>query len=53
MNQMGVCGHGKIAAELGISKRRLYTWRDHFRKLVKAALAATSKERALERRTSG
>jgi transposase-like protein len=49
VDQMEVCGHGKIAAELGISKRLLYAWRDHFRKLEKAALAATSKERALER----
>jgi transposase-like protein len=47
--QMAVCGHGKIAAELGISKRLLYTWRAHELRLEKAAKAETSRERALER----
>jgi transposase-like protein len=47
--QMSVCGHGKIAAELGISKRLLYVWRAHELRLEKAAKAESSRERALER----
>jgi transposase-like protein len=47
--QMSVCGHGKIAAELGISKRLLYVWRAHQMRVEKAAKAETSRERALER----
>src|ERR1035437_6174196 len=47
--QMSVCGHGKIAAELCISKRRLYVWRAHELRLEKAARAEASRERALER----
>src|SRR5260370_13567294 len=47
--QMAVCGHGKIAAELGISKRLLYTWRAHQLRLEQAAKAAAHPERALER----
>jgi len=27
VEQMAVCGHGKLAKELGISRRQLYTWR--------------------------
>jgi len=47
--QMAVCGHGKIAAELGISKRLLYVWRAHELRLEKAAKAEISRERTLER----
>ena len=47
--QMSVCGHGKIAAELGISKRLLYYWRAQQLRLEKAAKAQASRERALER----
>ena len=47
--QMSVCGHGKIAAEMGISKRLLYVWRAHELRLEKAARAEASRERALER----
>jgi transposase-like protein len=47
--QMGVCGHGKLAAELGIPKRLLYTWRKQVERLDRAALAAVSQELALER----
>ena len=49
VEQMSVCGHGKLAKELGISKRQLYTWRAYVRRLERAARAETSKERALER----
>lgn len=49
VEQMAVCGHGKIAAEPGISKRLLHTWGAHELRLEKAAKAETSKERALER----
>jgi hypothetical protein len=27
VEQTGICGHGKLAKELGISNRQLYTWR--------------------------
>ena len=47
--QMSVCGHGKIAKELGISKRLLYAWRARELRLEKAARAENSRERALER----
>jgi transposase-like protein len=47
--QMSVCGHGKIAAELGISKRLLYVWRADQVRREKAAKAESSRERALER----
>src|ERR1035438_8286844 len=47
--QMSECGHGKIAKELGISKRLLYVWRAHQLRLEKAARAENSGERALER----
>jgi len=47
--QMQVCGHGKIAAELGISKRLLYYWRAQQLRVEKAARAEASRERALER----
>ena len=49
VSQMQVCGHGKIAAELGISKRLLYYWRAQQLRLEKAAKAESSRERALER----
>jgi transposase-like protein len=49
VEQMAVCGHGKLAKELGISTRQLYTWRAYVRRLERAAKAETSKERALER----
>lgn len=48
VSRMAVCGHGKLAAELGISKRLLYTWRAQERRLEKAAKAEGSRERALE-----
>ena len=48
VEQMAVCGHGKLARELGISKRQLYTWRAWVQRLERAARAETSKERALE-----
>jgi transposase-like protein len=46
---MSVCGHGKIAAELGISKRLLYVWRADQVRREKVAKAESSRERALER----
>ncbi len=49
VEQMGVCGHGKLAKELGISKRQLYTWRAYVLRLERAAKADTRKERELER----
>jgi len=47
--EMSVCGHGKIAAELGISKRQLYAWRDSIRRLEQTTRREGSRERALER----
>ncbi len=41
--------HGELAAELGISKRQLYAWRDLFRRLKERAQREGSRERALER----
>ena len=41
--------HGELAAELGISKRQLYAWRDLFRRLKETAQREGSRERALER----
>jgi transposase-like protein len=49
VEQMAVCGHGKLARELGISKRQLYTWRSYVQRLERAAKADTRKERELER----
>jgi len=46
--RMSVCGHGKLAAELGVCKRLLYVWRAHEERLEKAAKAESSRERALE-----
>ena len=39
VEQMAVCGHGKLAKELGISKRQLYTWRAYVLRLERAAKA--------------
>src|SRR5271168_2837774 len=49
VGQVSVCGHGKLAKVLGISKRELYTWGAYVLHLERAAKAETSKERALER----
>jgi transposase-like protein len=49
VEQMAVCGHGKLAKELGISTRQLYTWRAYVLRLERAAKADTRKERELER----
>lgn len=48
VERMAVCGHGKLAAELGVSTRLLYVWRAHERRLEKAARSEASRERALE-----
>jgi putative transposase len=34
VEQMAVCGHGKLAKELGISTRQLYTWRAYVARLM-------------------
>jgi transposase-like protein len=50
VDRMGMCMHGSVASELGISKRQLYAWRDQIRRLDQAALVrGNSRERALER----
>ena len=49
VEQMSTCSHGKIAKELGIPKRLLYTWRAHELRLQRAARAENSRERSLER----
>ncbi len=41
--------HGELAAELGISKRRLYAWRELFRRLKETAQREGGQEQALER----
>jgi transposase-like protein len=41
--------HAGLAAELGISKRQLYAWRDLFRRLKEGSQREGSRERALER----
>jgi transposase-like protein len=41
--------HAVIAAELGIEKSVLYTWRIHVRRLDQKAYREQSRERALER----
>jgi Transposase len=38
-----------IAAELGVDRRVLYTWREHVRRLDQRAHRELSRERALER----
>lgn len=48
VEQMATYSHGKIAKELGIPKRLLYTWRAHELRLQRAARAEGSRERALE-----
>jgi predicted RNase H-like nuclease (RuvC/YqgF family) len=49
VDRMGCCTHGQLAAELGISKRQLYSWRDHLRRLEQRTKREGSRERALER----
>ncbi len=49
VDRMSVERHGGLAAELGISKRQLYAWRDLFRRLKETAQREGSRERALER----
>jgi len=41
--------HAGLAAELGISKRQLYAWRDLFRRLKDRSKREGSRERTLER----
>jgi len=41
--------HGLLAAELGIDKRQLYSWRDQLRRLDEKAHRELSRERMLER----
>ena len=53
VEQMEVCGHGKLAKELGISKRQLYTWRAYLQRLERAAKADTRKEPSWSGRTFG
>ena len=49
VDRMASVKHGELAAELGISKRQLYAWRDLFRRLKETAQREGSRERALER----
>lgn len=50
VDRMGLCMHGALAAELGVSKRQLYAWRDQVRRLDQAgAVRPSSRERTLER----
>jgi transposase-like protein len=49
VDRMGACTHGQLAAELGISKRQLYSWRDHLRRMEQTTKREGSRERALER----
>jgi transposase-like protein len=49
VDRMSVCTHGQLAAELGISKRQLYSWRDYLRRMEQTAKREGSRERALER----
>jgi transposase-like protein len=49
VDRMAVCGHGKLAAELGIPKRLLYTWRKQVERVDRVARAEASHELALER----
>ena len=48
VSRMGSITHGVLAAELGISRRQLYAWRDHLRRLDARAHREGSRERALE-----
>jgi transposase-like protein len=48
VDRMGSVKHSDLAAELGISKRQLYAWRDLFRRLKDKAREG-SRERTLER----
>ena len=49
VDRMSICTHGLLAAELGISKRQLYAWRDHLRRMEQTTRREGSRERALER----
>jgi transposase-like protein len=49
VERMVTCRHKQLAAELGISKTLLYSWRKHLWSLEKTAGAADTRERALER----
>ena len=49
VDRMVTCRHAELAAELGIGKRLLYSWRKHLWSLERAQGATDSRERALER----
>ena len=42
------CRHAQLAAEMGISKRLLYSWRKHLWRLEQAVEPETTRERSLE-----
>lgn len=48
VDRMQSCRHAKLAADLGISKRLLYSWRKHLWRLEQKADRSGSRERALE-----
>jgi transposase-like protein len=48
VDRMQSCRHAKLAADLGISKRLLYSWRKHLWRLEQKADPSGSRERALE-----
>jgi hypothetical protein len=49
VDRMATCRHEQLAAEMGISKRLLYSWRKHLWSLERTAGASDTRERALER----
>jgi hypothetical protein len=49
VDRMSVCTHGPLAAEFGITKRQLYAWRNHLRRMEETTKREGSRERALER----
>ena len=49
VDRMSLCTHGALAAEVGITKRQLYAWRDQLRRLEQTSRREGSRERALER----
>jgi transposase-like protein len=49
VDRMGACTHGSLAAELGITKRQLYSWRDALRRMEQTNRREGSRERTLER----
>jgi hypothetical protein len=49
VERMSSCRHAKLAAEIGIPQRQLYSWRKDLKKLQEPEVRGRSREKRLER----